>query len=66
MAKFGRYEFGKDKPAEEYCGDFMELEKSPTWTKRRAPIAKMFPRIKRLSRTTSHLLLEREENVSSD
>jgi|HubBroStandDraft_2_1064218.scaffolds.fasta_scaffold97260_2 hypothetical protein len=27
MAKFGRYEFGKDKPAEEYCGDFMELEK---------------------------------------
>jgi hypothetical protein len=27
MAKFGRYEFGKDKPAEEYAGDFMELEK---------------------------------------
>jgi hypothetical protein len=26
MAKFGRYEFGKDKPAEEYAGDFMELE----------------------------------------
>jgi hypothetical protein len=27
MAKFGRYEFGKDKPAEEYVGDFMELQK---------------------------------------
>jgi len=27
MAKFGRYEFGKDEPAEEYAGDFMELDK---------------------------------------
>jgi|HubBroStandDraft_5_1064220.scaffolds.fasta_scaffold452612_2 hypothetical protein len=26
MAKFGRYEFGKDDPVEEYAGDFMELE----------------------------------------
>ena len=27
MAKFGRYEFGKDKPSETYEGDSMTLEK---------------------------------------
>ncbi len=27
MAKFGRFEFGKDKPSETYEGDCMTLEK---------------------------------------
>jgi hypothetical protein len=27
MAKFGRFEFGKDKPSETYEGDRMRLEK---------------------------------------
>jgi hypothetical protein len=27
MAKFGRFEFGKDKPSETYEGDHMMLEK---------------------------------------
>ena len=26
MAKFGRFEFGKDKPADTYEGDYMELD----------------------------------------
>lgn len=26
MAKFGRFEFGKEKPTEEYSGGFMKLE----------------------------------------
>ena len=27
MAKFGRFEFGKDTPAETYEGDYMTLDK---------------------------------------
>ena len=30
MAKFGRFEFGKDKPSETYEGDRMVLEKGYT------------------------------------